>query len=83
MTEFSDIVRQIVHEEEDKELRRRKVKSGSKDNHVYKNFIGAVVYLYEKNAGEEQLELWLKLYTWLVFGRLLFPCSMYGAAWEL
>ncbi|KAJ8422094.1 hypothetical protein Cgig2_000596 [Carnegiea gigantea] len=62
MTEFRDIVKQRVHEEEQEELRRRKV------------------YLYEKNAQEEQLELWLKLYTWLVLSGLLLPRAMYGAA---
>ena len=27
--------------------------------------------------------MWLKLYTWLVLSRLLFPRAVYGAAWEL
>jgi len=64
-------------------MRRRKVGKGSKDNRVYKNFIAGMIYLCEKNTGEEQLELWLKLYTWLVLSGLLFPRAMYGAAWEL
>ena len=50
---------------------------------MYKNFIATMVYLCEKNAQEEQLELWLKLYTWLVLSGLLFPRAMYGAAREL
>ncbi|KAJ8430269.1 hypothetical protein Cgig2_030668 [Carnegiea gigantea] len=65
------------------ELRRRKVGKDSKDSRVYKNFIGAIVYLCEQNAREEQLDLWLKLFTWLILSGLMFPCSVYGAAWEL
>ncbi|KAJ8447213.1 LOW QUALITY PROTEIN: hypothetical protein Cgig2_030444 [Carnegiea gigantea] len=79
-TDFGDM---RVHEEEQAELRKRKVGKGSRDNCVYKNFIAMMVYLCEKNAGEEQLELWLKLYTWLVLSGLLFPRAVYGATWEL
>ncbi|KAJ8419896.1 hypothetical protein Cgig2_016343 [Carnegiea gigantea] len=64
-------------------LRRRKVGKESKDKRVYKNFIAVMVYLCEKNAREEQLEFWLKLYTWLVLSGLWFPRAVYGAAWEL
>jgi len=47
---------------------------------VYKNCVIAMVYLLERNAGEEQLELWQKLYAWLVMSGLLFPQSVFGAA---
>ncbi|KAJ8423038.1 LOW QUALITY PROTEIN: hypothetical protein Cgig2_002584 [Carnegiea gigantea] len=80
MTDFGDM---RVHEEEQEQLRRRKVGKGRKDKRVYKNFIAAMMYLCEKNTLEEQLELWLKLYTWLVLSILLFPRTVYGAAWEL
>ena len=59
------------------------MRAGTKDNRVCKNFIAAMMYLCEQNDGEEQLELWLKLYTWLVMSALLFPRGVYGAAWEL
>ncbi|KAJ8428199.1 LOW QUALITY PROTEIN: hypothetical protein Cgig2_031476 [Carnegiea gigantea] len=83
ITDFGDMVRQRVHEEEEEELKGRKVGKGCKDNRVDKNFIAMMVYLCEKNVQEEQLELWLKLYTWLVLSGLLFPRTVHGAMWEL
>ena len=62
---LAGMVRQRVQEKEKEELKRMKVKSGSKDNHVYKKFIGTMVYISEKNIAKEQLKIWLKLYTWL------------------
>jgi len=52
-----------MHEGEQRELRRRKVRGGMKDNRVYKNFIAGKVYLCERYGGEEQLDLWLKFYA--------------------
>ncbi|KAJ8436065.1 hypothetical protein Cgig2_000361 [Carnegiea gigantea] len=62
------------------ELRRMKFGKDSKDSQVYENFISTMVYLCEQNAREEQLDLWLKLFTWLVLSGLIFPHSAYGAA---
>jgi len=83
VTEFGKMVRERVHEAEQEELRRRKVGAGKKDSRVYKNFIAAMVQLCEQNDGEEQLQLWLKLYTWVVMSGILFPRGVYVAAWEL
>jgi len=47
ITEIGDMVTQRVHEAKREELRRRKVRARTKDNHVYKNFIAAMVYLCE------------------------------------
>ena len=82
-TEFGDMVRHRVHQEQEEELRRRKVGSRSKDNSEFKNFVATITYLCEKNAVEELFELWLKLYTWFVLSGLLFPHSMCRATWEL
>ena len=82
-TEFGNLVRQRVQEAEQEELKRRKARAGTKDNHVYKNFIAAMMYLCEQNAREEQPQVWLKLYTWFVMSGLLFPRGVYVAAWEL
>jgi len=41
-----------------------------------------MMYLYEKNVAKEWLELWLKLYTWLLFSGFLVPRVVYGTAWE-
>jgi len=60
MTEIGEMVRKRVEEEE---LRRRKVGGRNRENRVYKSGVAAMVYLLERNAGEEQLELWLKLYA--------------------
>ena len=80
MIEIGEMVRKRVEEEE---LRRRKVGGRSRENWVYQSGVAAMVYLLERNAGEEQLELWLKLYAWLVLSGLLFPREVYGAVWEL
>ena len=82
-TEFGNLVRQRVKEAEQEELNRRKGRARTKDNRVYKNFIAAMVYLCEQNAREEQLQVWLKLYTWFVMSGVLFPRGVYVAAWEL
>jgi len=63
MTEIGNLVREKMHEGEQQELRRRKVRGGTKDNRVYKNFIAGKVYLCERYGGEEQLDLWLKFYA--------------------
>jgi len=78
-TKIGEMVRKRVGEE----LRRRKVGGRSRDNRVYKSSVAAMVYLLERDAGEEQLELWLKLYAWFVLSGLLFPRAVYKAAWEL
>ena len=49
-TDFRDMMRQRVHEEEQEQLRRMKVGKVSEDKRVYKNFIAAMMYLCEKNA---------------------------------
>jgi len=54
-TEIRDLVRERVHELEQQELRRRKGRGGTRENHVYKNFIAAMVYLCERYAGEEHM----------------------------
>jgi len=59
-TNFGDLVRERVHEVEQQQLRRRKLRGGTKDNHVYTNFIAAMVYLCERNRGPEQLQLWMR-----------------------
>jgi len=46
-----------MHEVEQNELRRRKGWGRRKDNHVYKNFVGAMVNLCERYGGEEEVEL--------------------------
>jgi len=76
------MVRQRVHEVEQEEL-RRKVGAGTKDSRVYKNFIAAMVQLCEQNDGQEQLQIWLKLYTWFVMSGMLFPRGVYAIALEL
>ncbi|KAJ8419555.1 LOW QUALITY PROTEIN: hypothetical protein Cgig2_013342 [Carnegiea gigantea] len=78
--EIANMVMGRVHEEEQQKLRRRKLRKESKDSGVYKNFISAMVC--EQSAGEEQLDLWLKLFMWLVLSGLMFPRSVYGAAWN-
>ena len=55
LTEFGNKVRHQVHEAAQEELRRRKMGDGTKDNHVYKNFITTMVYICEQNDGEPQL----------------------------
>jgi len=82
-TKLGNFVRQRVQEAKQEELKRRKARAGTKDNRVYKNFIVAMVYLCEQNDGEEQLQIWLKLYTWFVMSGMLFPRGVYVAAWEL
>ena len=57
MTDFGEMVRLTVLEEEEEELGKRKVQSRSRDNRVYKNCVAAMAYLLERNAGEEQLDL--------------------------
>jgi len=81
-TEIGDLVRQRVHEVEQQELRRRKVRGGAKENRVYKNFVDAMVYLCERYAGEEHLQLWQKMYAWFVLSGVFFPQGLYAAAWE-
>jgi len=80
MTEFGNLVRERVHEVEQQEPRRRKVGDGTKDNRIYKSFIVAMLYLCERNGGDEQLELRLKLYAWFLLSGLFFPRSVYTAA---
>jgi len=82
-TEIGDLVRERVHEVEQQELRRRKVQGGMKENRVYKNFVAAMVYLWERSAGEEQLQLWQKTYAWFVPSGVFFPRDVDAAAWEL
>ncbi|KAJ8445813.1 hypothetical protein Cgig2_027894 [Carnegiea gigantea] len=83
MAEYGNMVRALVQEAEQEELRRWKVGEGRMDNHVCKNFITIMVYLCKRHAGEEKLQLWLKLYTWLVLSGLFFRHSTYGVAWEM
>jgi len=82
-TEIRELVRERVHKLEQRELRRRKGRGGSRANRVYKNFIAAMVYVCERYAGEEHLELWQKMYAWFVLSSVFFPRGMYAAAWEM
>ena len=82
-TQIGDLVRERVHELEQQELRRRKGRGGTRENRVYKNFIAAMLYLCERYAGEEHLELWQKMYAWFVLSGVFFSRGVYAAAWEM
>jgi len=76
-------VRESVHELEQQELRWRKGRGRTRENRVYKNFIAAMLYVCERYAGEEHLELWQKMYAWFVLSGVFFPQGVYAAAWEM
>ena len=55
-------------------------KGGQKPK-VFRHYMKVMKKLCNANQGQHQVELWLKLFCWMVMSGLLFPHTPYGAAW--
>jgi len=67
---------------EAKQAKLMRVK-GSKQPKVFRNYIKVMRKLCEANKAQEQVGLWLQLFTWMVMSGLFFPRTPYRATWGL
>ena len=57
-------------------------RSGKK-RHFFPSYVSAIVALYDENNGDYRICMWVKIYAFVMLSGVLFPHTMYGAAWGM
>ena len=82
-TEVGIMVRARMGEWERAKMIRRVPKKSGKKRRFFKNYVNVMMELYEENAEEDRVRIWLRLYAFIVLSGVLFPRTLYEAAWSL
>jgi len=76
-------VRARVAEWEAEEMGRRVPGKSGKKRRFFRNYVSAMVALCEEYSSDDGVGVWMKIYAFMVLSGVLFPCTPYGAEWNL
>jgi len=82
-TEVGVSVRGCVADWEQEEMASRVPGRSGKNRQFFRNYVAAMAKLCEKNNGDKEVGLWLRLYVFMVLSGVLFPRTSYRAVWSM
>ncbi|KAJ8420616.1 hypothetical protein Cgig2_023143 [Carnegiea gigantea] len=82
-TEVGEMVRGCMAEWEREKIVTRLPGRSGKKRRFFWNYVSAMVALYEGNSKDDQVRLWVRIYAFMILSGVLFPRTLYGAAWSM
>ncbi|KAJ8423069.1 hypothetical protein Cgig2_009338 [Carnegiea gigantea] len=82
-TEMGRLVRERMYEWEREWLAEKVASRPAKKVRYFRKYVNCMASLAQEFNGEDQVGIFLRLYSWLVLSGVLFPWSLYGANWHM